>query len=132
EEELGGAGIRVGATGDGDRAAQVRQSVVRLAGNGRPRTFGLQLLGVEAALHQVAGYYPVQQGAVVEAVTHVLQEIGHALGGLVRVQLQRDIALGSVQLHLRSGRGGCRVSRRGLGGLCRQGQRQDQQYGREQ
>jgi len=49
--------------------------------------------GEAAALDHEAGDHPVKDGAVEEAVVHVLHEVGHGLGGLVGEQFDDDGAL---------------------------------------
>ena len=99
DEELGGGRVGVRGARHGDGAAFVLQAVLRLVLD-RFAGGGLHHVGHEAAaLDHEAGDDPVEDQAVVEAVLHVLPEVGAGDGSLLLVQFDEDVAQVGGQFH---------------------------------
>ena len=91
----------IAGAGHGDGAALVRQAVVRLVLDRRPRRLFLAAHVAAAPLDHEAGDDAVEDGAVVVARFDVLQEVVDALRGFVGVQLDDDLALVRVERDVR-------------------------------
>lgn len=92
DEELRGGGVRVHGTGHGNGAAVVLQAVVGLVLHGLAGGLFIHADAEAAALDHEAVDDAVEDGVGVEAVIHILEEVGNGFGGLVRIEFQQDVA----------------------------------------
>ena len=90
DEELGGGGVRIGGPGHGDRAAVVLAAPIRLVADGRAGLRLLELRGEASALDHEARDHPVKDGAFIEAVADVGDEVCHRLGDGPLVEFQDE------------------------------------------
>ena len=124
DEELGGGGMRVGGSGHGNRPAVVPAAPVRLVADGRAGLQLLEFLGEASALNHEAGNHPVKDGAVVETVTDVGEEVLDRLGSGAPIEFQNERAVAGLEGHLLA-LGVVRLSGGGRGGDASQGESGD-------
>ena len=97
DEELGGGGVGIGGSGHGDRSAVVLSAPVRFVADGRASLRLLELGGEPPALDHEARDHPVKDGAVVEPVTDVGEEVLHRLGPGGRIELQDERSVAGLE-----------------------------------
>jgi hypothetical protein len=78
-------------------------TALRLVHHRRARRLLLEVAGEAAALEHEAVDHAVEDGAVVVAVAHVLQEVLHRLRRLRGIELEADGAGGGAHVDLRVG-----------------------------
>ena len=103
DEELRARGMRRAGARHGDVAEVVLEAVLRLVLDRLARRLLVVGLVEAAALDHEAVDHPVEHGAVVVAVLHVLQEVLDGLGRL-RIELEADRADVGLDVDLRIGR----------------------------
>lgn len=105
DEKLRRSGLWVGGSGHCNCAAIIQKTIVRFVFDRGLGAFLIPFLSESTTLcHEVLND-AVKDGAVVETILHVTEEVGSGHRGLFSVELDHDIAEAGVQLNFRCGGG---------------------------
>ena len=91
-EELGGGGVQVVGTSHGDGAELVLKAVARLISDRCLRVLLLHVRSHASALDHEVRDHTVEDGAIIELIFHIAEEVLNSEGGLLGIKLDNDVA----------------------------------------